>query len=235
MEPLEWSIAMNSVRRDGEWLRAMRQSAPNAMNTIDQVIDYITSYPYPTVGTPGENMNYCNEGYAILSYVVDQVAGMPLEQFCMECIFCPLGMTRTVMDDDCAAAQAMSGGNITSLFERDDDGALLCDDNWSILPPFRGCAMVKSTARDIAVYYRCLSNGGMHEGRQVLPRSAVGALIGPSIPATEIARYGLSLYKRVKCGHVICEHSGGLHGVSTKGGLLLEEGWGRGFVQPGRR
>lgn len=91
-------------------------------------------------------MNYCNEGYAILSYVVDQVAGMPLEQFCMECIFCPLGMTLTVLDDDCAAAQAMSGGNITSLFERDDDGALLCDDNWSILPPFRGCAMVKSMA-----------------------------------------------------------------------------------------
>ena len=25
---------------------------------------------------------------------------------------------------------------------------------------------------------------------------------------------------------MICEHSGGLHGVSTKGGLLLGEGWG---------
>ena len=30
----------------------------------------------------------------------------------------------------------------------------------------------------------------------------------------------------MKCGHTICEHSGGLHGVSTKGGLLLGEGYG---------
>ena len=60
-------------------------------------------------------------------------------------------MTRTVMDDDCAAARAMAGGNITSLFERGEDGVLSCDDDWSVLPPFRGCAMVKSTARDMAV------------------------------------------------------------------------------------
>ena len=226
MEPLEWSIAMNSRREESEWSRAMRQSAPNAMATIEQVIGYIAACPYPTVGAPGENMSYCNEGYAILSYVVDQAAGVPLERFCQERIFAPLGMTRTVMDDDCASARAMAGGNITSLFERGEDGVLSCDDDWSVLPPFRGCAMVKSTARDMAVYYRCLANWGAHEGRQVLPRAAVEAMIGPRVPAREIACYGLGLYKRVKAGHVICEHSGGLHGVSTKGGLLLGEGWG---------
>lgn len=225
MEPLEWSIAVNSINRSGEWIDAMRNSAPNSMATIDQIIDYIANCEYPTVGAPGENMSYCNEGYAILSYVVDQAAGQPLEQFSMERIFLPLGMTRTVMDDDCVSARAKSGGNITSLFER-ENGELICDDNWSVLPPFRGCAMVKSTARDMAVYYRCLSDFGMHEGKQVLPRMAVEAMIGASIPAQEIACYGLGLYKRVKCGHTICEHSGGLHGVSTKGGLLLHEGYG---------
>ena len=225
MEPLEWSIAVNSVNRSGEWIDAMRASAPNPMATIDQIIDYIANCGYPTVGAPGENMSYCNEGYAILSYVADQAAGIPLEQFCMERIFRPIGMDRTIMDDDCVAAKAMSGGNITSLFER-EDGELICDDNWSVLPPFRGCAMVKSTARDMASYYRCLSHFGVHNGEQVLPRKAVEAMVGPSIPAQEIACYGLGLYKRVKCGHTICEHSGGLHGVSTKGGLLLGEGYG---------
>ncbi len=225
MEPLEWSIAVNSINRSGEWIDAMRSSAPNPMATIDQIIDYIAHCQYPTVGAPGENMSYCNEGYAILSYVVDQAAGIPLEQFCMERIFRPIGMSRTIMDDDCASARELSGGNITSLFER-EDGELVCDDHWSVLPPFRGCAMVKSTARDMASYYRCLSNFGMHEGQQVLPRAAVEAMIGPSIPAQEIACYGLGLYKRVKCAHTICEHSGGLHGVSTKGGLLLNEGYG---------
>ena len=225
MEPLEWSIAMNSINRDGDWIREMRASAPNKMETIDQIIDYIANCTYPTVGAPGENMSYCNEGYAIMSYVVDMVAGMPLEQFCAERIFAPLGMTRTIMDDDCAGAKAMSGGNITSLFEK-EDGEWVCDDDWSILPPFRGCAMVKSTARDMAAYYRCLSNGGMHEGVQAIPKAAVDALIGPEFPETELNCYCLGLNKRVKCGHVICEHSGGLHGVSTKGGLLQGEGYG---------
>ena len=225
MEPLEWSIAVNSINRSGEWIDAMRASAPNSMSTIEQIIEYISNCEYPTVGAPGENMSYCNEGYAILSYVVDQAAGVPLEKLCQERIFRPLGMSRTIMDDDCVQARALSGGNITSLFER-ENGELICDDHWSVLPPFRGCAMVKSTARDMAAYYRCLSNWGEHEGRQELPRSAVEALIGTWVPAQDIACYGLGLYKRVKCGHTICEHSGGLHGVSTKGGLLLGEGYG---------
>ena len=225
MEPMEWSIAMNSIGRDGEWIRAMRASSPNQMDTIEQIIDYIAACPYPTVGAPGERMSYSNEGYAVLSYVVDQAAGIPLEQFCQERIFRPLGMTRTLMDIDCVSAREMAAGNIASLFEYEKD-ELHCDDNWSILPPFRGCAMVKSTSRDMAAYYRCLSNYGLHEGRQVLPREAVMRMIGPSIPATDQAVYGLGLYKRVKAGHIICEHSGGLHGVSTKGGLLLDEGYG---------
>lgn len=225
MEPLEWSIAVNSINRSGEWIDAMRASAPNAMDKIEQIIEYIANCKYPTVGAPGENMSYSNEGYAVLSYIVDYAAGIPLEQFCMERIFQPIGMMRTIMDDDCISAHALSGGNITSLFER-ENGELVCDDNWSILPPFRGCAMVKSTARDMAAYYRCLSNYGIHEGRQVIPQAAVEAMIGPSIPSQEIACYGLGLYKRVKCGKTICEHSGGLHGVSTKGGLLLGEGYG---------
>ncbi|MBQ9290479.1 MAG: serine hydrolase [Clostridia bacterium] len=225
MEPLEWSIAMNSMDRDGEWIRAMRASSPNQMNTIDQIIEYIAQCPYKTVGAPGENMSYSNEGYAVLSYVVDMAAGIPLEEFCRQRIFEPLGMTRTIMDDDCVSARQMAQGNITSLFEF-DDGELTCDDHWSVLPPFRGCAMVKSTSRDMAAYYQCLSSWGMQNGVQVLPRAAVEAMVGPSIPATDQAVYGLGLYKRVKCGHVICEHSGGLHGVSTKGGLLLGEGYG---------
>ena len=102
----------------------------------------------------------------------------------------------------------------------------VCDDAWSILPPFRGCAMVKSTARDMAVYYRALSNYGMHEGRQALPAQAVELLAGKYHPVSPRSLMCMGLYKREKAGHVICEHSGGLHGVSTKGGLLLGEGYG---------
>ena len=226
MEPLEWSIAMNSKERDGEWLRAMRKSAPNDMATIDQVMDYIANCDYRTLGMPGEYMSYSNEGYAVLCYVFDAASGEKLEDFVRRRIYEPLGMTRTVMDDDCVSARAMSGGNITSLFEREEDGRTTCDDHWSVLPPFRGCAMVKSTAKDMAAYYRCIANYGMHEGRQVLPRRAVERLVGAEFPLRQRPEYCLGLYKRKFGDAVICEHGGGLHGVSTYGGLLLGQGWG---------
>lgn len=226
MEPLEWSIAMNSPgRSENEWLLKMKQTAPCPMDTIGQVIHYIANCSYHTLGAPGEVMSYSNEGYALLSYVVDKAAGMPLEQFMDERIFEPLGMTRSILDNGIAKAHALSGGNITSLFEI-ENGVRTCDDCWSILPPFRGCAMVKSTARDMAVYYRALSNMGMHEGRQAIPAHAVDLLIGRYHPVSPLATMCLGLYKREKAGHVICEHSGALHGVSAKSGLLLGEGYG---------
>lgn len=221
MEPLEWSIAMNSAERDSDWYRQMRQTAPNRMDRIEQIVDYIAAGHYRMLGMPGEYMSYSNEGYAILSYVVDQAAGVPLEQFMQERIFGPLGMTRTLMDLDGSEARAVSGGNMTSLFERDEKtGALVQDDNWSILPPFRGCACVKSTASDITRYYKMLSDHGCWEGRQVIPREAVELLIGERFPVSEKPYYCLGLEKRLIDGRIVCEHAGGLHGVSTKGGLI---------------
>lgn len=228
MEPLEWSIACNTKGvRDTEWNTAMRRSAPNPMCTIGQLTDYIAHCPHPVLGEPGEYMSYSNEGYAVLCYAVDAAAGIPLERYMKEKVFLPLGMTRTVLDEDCSEARAIAGGNITSLFERDEDGTLYCDDGWDILPPFRGCACVKSCARDVARYYRCLSDHGMLEGSQVIPREAVDMLIGRAFGAEAEPVYCLGLKKRLLFGsHVLCEHSGGLHGTSTHGALLLGEAFG---------
>ena len=226
MEPLEWSIAMNSVdRQESEWLLEMRRTAPNKMETIEQLLDYVAHCGYEALGAPGEIMSYSNEGFAILSYVVDKAAGMPLEQMMHERIFAPLGMTRSILDNGIEDSRALSGGNITSLFEM-IDGRRECDDNWSILPPFRGCAMVKSTARDMAIYYRMIANFGMHEGVQVIPREAIELLCGKYHALHELNAMCCGINKRPFEGHVICEHSGGLHGVSTKGGLILGEGYG---------
>ena len=117
MEPLEWSIAVNSPGRDeSEWAQAMRKSSPNQMDKIEHIIDYVANCPYHTLGAPGEVFSYSNESYAILSYVADIAAGMPLEQFMAERVFAPVGMTRSILDIGFEAALALSGGNLTSLF-----------------------------------------------------------------------------------------------------------------------
>jgi CubicO group peptidase (beta-lactamase class C family) len=222
MEPLEWSIAMNSKDRDGEWAREMRRTSPNQMDTIEQIVDYLASAPYGSLGMPGEYMSYSNEAYALLSYVVDMAAGMTLEEFLMKRIFQPLGMDRSILDLDCSEARVRAGDdNVTSLFEKDETtGQLVCDDNWSVLPPFRGCACVKSTSLDITRYYQMLSNQGMFEGKQIIPAEAVDLLIGKGYPLKEKPFYCMGLRKSLIGGKMMCEHAGGLHGVSTMGGLI---------------
>ena len=223
MEPLEWSIAMNTPGDNSDWAKKMRETSPNKMDRIEQIIDYIANCPYETLGAPGEYMSYSNEGYAILCYVVDQAAGMPLEQFLKERVFDPISMTRTILDTDASKAREIaSDGNITSLFEK-EDGQFVVDDDWSILPPFRACACVKSTAHDMARYYQCLANRGKIDGLQVLPEEAVEIMLGRAFPLREKEVYCLGLEKRAYEGHVICSHSGGLHGVSSEGALLLDE------------
>lgn len=227
MEPLEWSIVMNTQGRETEYDRKLKKTAPNKMETIEEIIDYIANCPYPTLGESGQYMSYSNEGYAVLCYVVDAAAGMPLEQFLDERIFEPIGMTRSTLDQDASRArQIASDGNITALFEQDENGEIIGDETWSVLPPFRACACVKSTAHDMARYYQCLSNGGVIDGKQAIPAQAVEYLIGAGFPELEKPTYCMGLNKRVEDSHVYCEHSGGLHGVSSEGGLLKGENYG---------
>lgn len=55
---------MNSEgRSENDWLREMKRTAPNNMETIDEIIDYIAHCGYNTLGAPGEVMSYSNEGY----------------------------------------------------------------------------------------------------------------------------------------------------------------------------
>ena len=220
LPPLEWSIAMNSVERDSLWYRQMLKTAPNKMNHIQQIVDYLAEGHYQMLGAPGEYMSYSNEGYALLSYVVDMAAGISLEEFLDIHIFKPLGMDRSVLDVDGERAKSMARGNITSLYERDETGGLIQDDDWSVLPPFRGCACVKSTAGDMARYYKALSDGGRWEGRQVIPEEAVELMIGRAFPLRKQPYYCLGLTKSLIAGKTVCQHTGGLHGVSSIGGFL---------------
>ncbi|NCB41400.1 MAG: class A beta-lactamase-related serine hydrolase [Clostridia bacterium] len=221
MEPLEWSIAMNSVEchTDTHW--DLVKSAPNKMDKIEQIIEYLSEGKYGSLGSPGEYMSYSNEGYALLSYVVDQASGTSLEDFLTERIFKPLGMNRSILDLDCSEAKILAGDdNVTSLFDKNEENGLIEDDNWSILPPFRGCACVKSTALDITKYYKMLSDKGMFEGKQVIPAEAIELLIGREYPLREEPFYCQGLRKSLIAGKLVCDHGGELHGVSTHGGFI---------------
>ncbi|MCR4804837.1 MAG: serine hydrolase, partial [Clostridia bacterium] len=93
------------------------------------------------------------------------------------------------------------------------------------LPPYMGCACIKSTVEDLSLYYRMLANGGMHEGKRIVPAEAVEQMVGAQYPLRRKPFYAMGLRKRLVGGKMACDHGGELHGVSAFGGFL-EGGYG---------
>lgn len=220
MKPMEWSIAMNSIERETEWYRYMRETSPNQMDKDEHVINYIKQQNYKLIGAPGEYMSYLNEGFVLLTVVVERASGMPLEAYLKEKIFGPVGMTRSLLDIDGSQAKKMAGGNISSLFDRLDNDEYVWDDNWSVFPPFRGAACVKSTTHDLSRFYLMLDNKGNIDGKQVIPTEAIELLCGRAFPLQAEPYYCMGLWKSNTHGEQLLEHCGALRGISCQAGVI---------------
>ncbi len=217
---LSWSMACNTPVEPwtAELAKTIQKDARSRVERVEDIIDYIAnSGDFRPLGAPGDVMSYSNDGYALLSSVIDAAASEPLESYAERRIFEPLGMDRTTFDTE----KAKSMGNITSLFTWDKD-TLRCSDIWDVAPPYRGCGWIKSTAIDMNRYYLTLSRNGRFHGGQVWPEAAVERMIGRGFEETAQGRYCFGLNKRVFEDVAICEHSGGLTGVSSQGGFIKD-------------
>lgn len=219
---LAWSLAFHThdSEENSERRVKRRQSAATSVDTIDDIIGYIKNAEYPLLAQPGIMHSYSNDSFALLSYIVDAAAGMPLEEFLRKRLFEPLGMEQTVLDVD--ASEAAKLGTLTELFNK-ADGVFTSDTHWDIAPPYRGCGWIKSTPSDMARFYEALCNHGVFRGKTVLPLAdnLYGARFEES-PFDTVFCYGLEKrpFRHGDEVRYIVEHAGGLHGVATKGGFI---------------
>ena len=221
-ECLDWSIAMNTPGEYYQNDEYLRRTSPYQFDKIEDIIRYIGEGAYPTLGEPGEYMSYCNEAFALLSSIADKVCGKPLEDFLEERIFRPLGMTRSALDLDGSRIEAkVTDGNITNFFSDWPDGKHE-DHQWTVCPPYKGCANMKSTAQDLAKYYLMLASGGVFEGKQIVPAEALDQMFGPRYPLRRKPFYAMGLRKHTVGGHMVCDHGGELHGVAAYGGFVKD-------------
>lgn len=219
---LSWSIAQHTEPDPWEMkeYQELKQEATSAMGSIDEIIEYLAEGNYKLLGQPGEYRSYLNEGYALLSSVVDIVAQQPLEEFLRERVFIPLGMKHTTFDLE----EAKSISSITDLFSK-VDGDIKVSQIWDEAPPYRGCGWVKSTASDMVRYYRCLALHGKEGSQQILPTTVADRMFGPRFETTEEGTYCFGLNKRLLHQSIVCDHSGGLKGVASRGGFMEGTGF----------
>ena len=132
--------------------------------------DAVRALASATLTAPvGTTFQYFNVGYDVLAVVVQNVSGMPYEEYIQKNIFDPLEMTHTYTDPVLARANGLSQG-YSRFFG-------------FVVPqaqPHRtyevGAGYIISTAEDMAHYAMAMDNGGMYNGKRVLSTKGMDLL-----------------------------------------------------------
>jgi methyl acetate hydrolase len=127
---------------------------------------------YPLVADPGTQINY-GPGVDWLGRVVEAVDGRPIDGFCRDEIFGPLGMddTRFECEEDLA-------GRLSQAWSRRQEGFGPARSGPAPRPEFYGMGhALYSTASDYMRFLRMLLGGGELDGTRILSRQGVEALL----------------------------------------------------------
>jgi len=113
---------------------------------------------------PGRAYIYSDLGPDVLGFVIEAIAGMPLDAFVRDRVFEPLGMRETFF----APPDSLRDRIAPTLAQ-----GLVHDANARALGGVAGHAGLFGTADDLAVFAQMMLNGGIYEGRRVVSESTV--------------------------------------------------------------
>jgi len=151
----------------------------------EALVNYIAALPKDNPA--GEKFAYSCLGYITLAEIVRRVSGQTIDQFAVENIFEPLGMTRTFYKPDpavldlCVPTQMIDGRLLLGVVH--DPLARLQDG-------ISGNAGLFSTAADLAVFAQMLLDKGVYRGTRIFSRAAVERMT-EIFPRTAFAGRGL--------------------------------------------
>jgi CubicO group peptidase (beta-lactamase class C family) len=118
--------------------------------------------------TPGTEYHYSDVGYVTLGWMVERISGMPLDTFCEQSIFGPLGMTQTMFTPPEGLRAMCAATEFDRALRHEMIQGLVHDENAHFLGGVAGHAGLFSTVDDLAVFCRALLNGGEYQGRRIL-------------------------------------------------------------------
>lgn len=166
------------------------------------------------------NMMYSGSGYSI-----ELLSGKPWQTFVTERILQPLGMSSTTFTIADMLKTAEPGVPFT---ERRDNTELHSIPYYSDAIGVAPAGAINSNIVDMSHWLIALMNGGMYEGKQVIPKSVIRQTLAPSIalPNTGLevrgwgeslnSYYGMGRWTASYRGHFLAYHGGDLPGFHSQ-------------------
>jgi CubicO group peptidase (beta-lactamase class C family) len=121
---------------------------------------------------PGRCYIYSDLGAMTLGFLVERIAGQPLDEFLRERLFEPLGMTNTFFRPADSVRYRVAPTEVTPPRGYPLRGEVH-DENAYALGGVAGHAGLFSTAADLSVFAQMILNGGEYNGVRILSDSAV--------------------------------------------------------------
>lgn len=187
----------------------------------DEIPRFLCETKLKPLFAPGDGLEYSNTGYNLLALVVDKLADVPYEDFLMQNIFEPAGMTSTrcchirrdgVPFENYARATVFEDGKWVADIDSEEDGDVVAFDG------LNGDDYVYTTIFDMFKWDRALREG------KILTSEEQQLMYTPAkLNNGEIAEYddggigygfGWGVENNPELG-LIVSHSGGMPGVIT--------------------
>lgn len=160
---------------------------------------------------------YNNFMFMTAGYLGGRIAGSSWEDLVRESLFAPLGMKRSSF----SLAALRSDADRAEGYQLDRTRTLIPDayESAETMGPTGG---INSSAREMANYVRMMLAGGEFEGKRVLLKADVAAMmqpnmsIGPQLfPELGFQSYGMGLFVNTYRGHQMVQHGGNLPGAAS--------------------
>ncbi len=164
---------------------------------------------------PGRVYSYSNPGFSMAGFIGEVVGGKPFGTLIQERILAPVGMTRSTFRPLMAAAWPMSQGHLKASPSAAAVVVRPVTDNVAQWP----AGFLFSSAGELARFAIALMNGGMLEGKQVLPARAVEWMTTGYVrlPGREDdgTKYGYGLVIGTMNGTRLVQHGGSINGFDA--------------------
>ncbi len=217
LESLGYSMIANTEADPDE--DRSRFTEDYAVNTHEELVDFMSMGNYEMLGKPGEYASYSNDCYALIGGVVEKVSGLSFDEYAKKYIFEPLKMNRSMFD----LKEVLNSENVTDPYY-EKDGEIKHSKNWQEAPPYLACGWVRSTANDLIKYAQMYANQGELFGNKVVSKQGIKKMMSEGINFTSRSTYGYGVTTQKEYnGLTLVEHGGSLKGVSSHFGFVPEK------------
>lgn len=185
------------------------------IDTVDELVDAITTAGIALLRPPGETFSYSNEGFALLGRIIEVASGTDYVSFVTSSILEPLGMTRSVFSlEDLARLDDVS--NLYSYigsFERVEETP-----GYYWAPAMLSAGYLRTTSGDLSRYADVFL--GRSESGLASP-AALARMMEPHVRVSRDVHYGYGLMVQPDYqGHKVVRHGGSTKGVGSNLSML---------------